>query len=203
MKKAFALLLAMLLLTGCGVSPAKDEPATSDESAATSQNNTDDSSGTIEVDKGLFNVEFTVPAQFFDEETTQESLDETAKEKGFQSVTLNDDGSVTYVMTRTQHEELMSATREQIDAGITDMVESEDYPSITKIESNDDYSVFKVYLSTEDVSLSDSLSALLLYFYGGMYNSFNGTPVDDITVSFINGTTGAVIQEGHSKDIGN
>lgn len=203
MKKIFALLLAMLLLTGCGASPAKDESATSDESAATSQNNTDDSSDTIEVDKGLFNIEFTVPAQFFDEETTQESLDETAKEKGFQSVILNDDGSVTYIMTRAQHDELMSATREQIDAGITDMVESEDYPSISKIEPNDDYSVFKVYLSTEDVSLSDSLSALLLYFYGGMYNSFNGTPVDDITVSFINEATGTVIQEGHSKDIGN
>lgn len=133
---------------------------------------------------------------------TQESLDETAKAEGFKSATLNDDGSVSYVMTRATHEKMMDDIREEIDSSLAEMVGSEEYPTITKIEPNSTYTEFEVYLSTEEVGLAESFSALALYVFGGMYNAFNGEPVDDIAVSFLNESTGTVIQESHSKDLG-
>lgn len=60
-----------------------------------------DAVGDIEVEKELFDVTVTVPADFVGE-TTQEELDAKAKESGYK-VTLNDDGSATYTMSKSQH----------------------------------------------------------------------------------------------------
>ena len=204
MKRLLALTLALLMLTGCGASQDSVPDSQGDGSESVSENangTADNSSDGIDVDKGLLEVEFTVPAEFFDE-GTQESLDEAVNEEGFKSATLNDDGSVSYVMTRATHEKMMDDIREEIDSSLAEMVGSEEYPTITKIEPNSTYTEFKVYLSTEEVGLAESFSVLALYVFGGMYNAFNGEPVDDIAVSFLNESTGTVIQESHSKDLG-
>ena len=39
--------------------------------------------------------------------------------------------------------------------------------------------------------------------YGGMYNIFNGTPVDNVHVDFINADSGEIINSADSSDIGN
>ena len=38
--------------------------------------------------------------------------------------------------------------------------------------------------------------------YGGMYNIFNGTEVENIAVDFINEATGQIINSANSCDIG-
>ena len=205
MKRLLALTLALLMLTGCGASPDSVPDSQGDGSESVSENangTADNSSDGIDVDKGLLEVEFTVPAEFFDEGTTQESLDEAVNEEGFKSATLNDEGSVSYVMTRAKHAEMMDDIREEIDSSLAEMVGSEEYPTITKIEPNSTYTEFKVYLSTEEVGLAESFSALALYVFGGMYNAFNGEPVDDVAVFFVSESTDEVIQESHSKDLG-
>lgn len=139
MKRLLALTLALLMLTGCGASPDSVPDSQGDGSESVSENangTADNSSDGIDVDKGLLEVEFTVPAEFFDEGTTQESLDEAVNEEGFKSATLNDDGSVSYVMTRAKHAEMMDDIREEIDSSLAEMVGSEEYPTITKIEPN-------------------------------------------------------------------
>ena len=50
--------------------------------------------------------------------------------------------------------------------------------------------------------MAESFSVLGFYMYGGMYNIFNGTAVDNVSVKFINADTGEVISTTNSKDMG-
>ena len=213
MKKLLCLLLSLsLLLCACGPkapdpSASKDDPPqTANQSDEESKTQDDDlglaSIGDVDVDAGLFNVTITVPADFLDEGVTQENLDEQAKEKGFKSITLNDDGSATYVMTKAQHEEMMDGIRQSIDASLLEMASSEDYPSVVSIDANEDYTEYKITVNAEEVGLQESFLALSLYVFGGMYHVFNGTEPGNINVQYVNETTGAVIQEANSDDMG-
>lgn len=213
MKKLLCLLLSLsLLLCACGPkapdpSASKDDPPqTANQSDEESKTQDDDlglaSIGDVDVDAGLFNVTITVPADFLDEGVTQENLDEQAKEKGFKSITLNDDGSATYVMTKTQHEEMMDGIRQSIDGSLLEMASSEDYPSVVSIDANEDYTEYKITVNAEEVGLQESFLALSLYVFGGMYHVFNGTEPGNINVQYVNETTGAVIQEANSDDMG-
>lgn len=197
MKKTIFFALSIIIclsLVGCGGS-----------SNDTQQNIEEDSKSeetqSIEVDEGLLNVEITVPPDFLEEGTTQETLDETAKEEGIKFITLNDDGSATYIMSKSKHDEMMAGIRESIDESMAEMIDPETYPTFVEVTSNDDYTHFTVKLSSNEVGLSESISVLGFYMLGGLYNAFNGTPVDDVTVSFVNADTGDIIQEAHSSEM--
>ena len=43
---------------------------------------------------------------------------------------------------------------------------------------------------------------LAFYMYGGMYNVFNGTEVENIDFDFINEETGQIINSANSRDMG-
>ena len=57
------------------------------------------------MDKGLLNVEVTLPASMFEGEDMDSSIAEAEKE-GIK-VTRNDDGSATYKMSKGKHKEMM------------------------------------------------------------------------------------------------
>lgn len=193
----------MISICSCG---AKEGLAESSANAASVDTETsspaeaEDSSAGIEVDSGLFNVTITVPADFVGE-VTQNELDEEASTKGYQSAILNSDGSVTYVMTKTQHQELMHSIRESIGQGIQEMADSEDYPTIVSIKVNDDYSQYIIEIDGAEVGLVESFATLALYVFSGMYHAFNGTDIENVSVQFINQSTGEMIQEANSKDM--
>ena len=126
---------------------------------------------------GLFNVALTIPAEYV-EGTTQKELNKQAKEGTFKSATLNKDGSVTYVMSKSQH------------------------PNVTKVEANDDYTKFTVTTASTELSFEEQFLSVQLYIYGGMYNAFNNlSPV--ISVDYVNADSGATIYSGKSSDITN
>ena len=66
-------------------------------------------------------------------------------------------------------------------------------------EASSDYTSFTVTLSTDVVGLQDSLLTLAFYMYGGMYNAFNGTPIDNVRVQFVD-QAGNVLEEANSRD---
>lgn len=155
--------------------------------------------GDIEVNKNIFSVKLTIPEEFIGE-TTQEELDKVVKEKGYKSAKLNKDGSVKYVMTKKQHNEMMKLIEESLKDSLDDMIGSEDYPNITNIEYNDDYTNFVITTTSSELSLTESTSVLAFYMYGGMYNIFNGTTADNIHIEFINADSGKTISSSNSKD---
>lgn len=161
-----------------------------------------DSIGDIEVEKELFEVTMTLPADFVGD-TTQEALDALAEEKGYQSIVLNDDGSATYTMTKKQHEELLKETADSINQSLSEMIGSESYPNITDIQANDDFTSFTVTTKSTKLDLGESFSVMAFYMYGGFYAICDGKEVGNIHVDFVNADTGEIISSSNSSEIGN
>lgn len=205
---AFTLaLLLVLSLAGCGSSEPQTSVTTQAATNSTTSTETTtgfedlEAIGELEVDQNLFTVEITVPADFLGEGITQESLDADAAASNYISAKLNDDGSVTYVMTKAVHDEMMVGVRDNIQQALDEMVGSEEFPSFTKVEANDDFTQFTVETTSTELGLVESFSVLGFYMFGGMYHAFNGTQVDDIAVTFINADTGDTVGEAHSSDM--
>jgi len=221
-KRALAIFLTFAIvlsaLSGCGsqVEEAKPEALKSttvetekgtepeeEETTETSDNGMKEleALGDVNVDKGLFNVTLNIPRDYVGE-TTQEELDKLAKEKGFKSITLNSDGSATYVMNKAQHEELLSGIRESINKNLNDMVGSEDYPNITAISANDDFTNFTVTTKNKELDFAETLGIVTFYMCGGMYAVFSGKEVENVHVDYVNADSGEIISSGDSKDMG-
>lgn len=208
-------MIISLVICACGNIDQETSIAISEETnvqntenaTATATNEVDnaiseiESIGDVEVDKNLFDVTLTIPKDFVGD-ITQEELDKATQEKGYKSATLNDDGSVTYVMTKEQHKELLSAISISIDQGLADMISSEEYPEITDISANEDYTSFTVTTNNTELSLAESFSVITFYMYGGSYAVFSGKEVDNIHIEFVNANTGETINTADSKDLG-
>lgn len=213
-KKLLTIILASILtmsLTACGnseqpeekeieISDTEDEP---EDDEVVSEDSTDtalDALGDVEVDEKLFSVELTIPAEYVGE-TTQEELNQTAEENGFKSITLNEDGSATYIMTKAQHEEMINEMAATFYSALDEMVGSEEYPNITDITANSDFTEFTVTTTSTELDLNESLSVIVFYTYGGMYGIFNGTTVENVHVDFVNANSGEIINSSNSSDM--
>lgn len=144
--------------------------------------------------------EITIPASFFEgTEITQEDINEI-NDGNYKSATINDDGSLTLVMTDAQHKELMDGLKKEMQSSFDELINDDTY-SFVAITPNNNYTEFKVEVSTETVGFADMFSVLVFYTYGGMYNTFNGTPADNISVVFVN-SNGDVIETANSSEMG-
>ena len=156
--------------------------------------------GDMNVEREIFDVKLTIPKDYVEGET-QESLDAKAKEAGWKSATLNADGSVTYEMTKKQHKVMMDELVENINTELNNMCGSEDYPNYVSITASDNFTNFTVVSKSSELGLTESISVLGFYMFGGMYNVFNGTTVDNIHIDFVNEATGEVFNSADSKDM--
>lgn len=184
--------------TGQSDSTSAKSDMSSEPSVAESSDN--EKQQGFEVDEGLFSVTITVPADFVGE-TTQEELEKEAKENGYKSATLNEDGSLTYVMTKKQHDEMMQEIRNTIYESLDGMAGSEDYPSIVSVEVNDDFSQYKVVTTNTEISFEEAFSVFGFYMYSGLYYAFDGGELDNVNVQFVNEASGEVIDEANSSDM--
>ncbi len=125
-----------------------------------------------------------------------------AKKKGYKSITLNDDGSVTYILTKKQHKKMMNELKDNINSSISEMIGSEDFPNFTDITYNENFTEFEISTKSTELNMADRFSILGFYMYGGMYNIFNGTAADNISVKFVNADSGEEILTANSKDAG-
>lgn len=181
-----------LCLTACNGGAASSAAAGSDAAASTSA-----SGDGLNVEKNLFSVTLTYPASMVDEGTTQDSLNDEIKGiDGIKSATLNEDGSVTYIMTKAYHKQIVDDMAQTIDESMAEMVGSEDYPNFTNVEANEDYTVFTVTTKSKALSLDESLSLLQFYTEGAFYSVVSGNNADSIHVDFVNADTGEVIDGG-------
>ncbi|MGM9949933.1 MAG: hypothetical protein ACI33P_07385 [Lysinibacillus sp.] len=186
MKKwLFAAGAIALLLAGCG--NEKESEATKEEQSA------DES---VNVEKGLLNVQVTLPASFF-EGKTEEEIVAVAKEDGISEVKVNEDGSVTYTMSKSKHKEMMKEMEDGIVEMIKEVVESDDYPSIKEISYNKDFDEFDVKVDRELYENGlDGFAILGLVMGSAYYSAFNGDSPEDMKITFnmIDATTDEVFE---------
>ena len=200
MKRILSLLIVLSMifsLSACGSGKGTDIVDTADGYKVEDANG---SKEVVDVDKGLFDVTLTIPVEFVDKEKTQLDYDSTVEKEGYKSITMNEDGSLTYVMTKVQHKDLMNKTTEGFQSDLDKMAGSEDYPNIVSIKPNEDFTKFEIVTKNEELDISESFSVLLFYMMSGMYNILNDTEVNNCEVVFINEASGEIISTGNSSD---
>lgn len=204
------LMVSTLLLSGCSSkanAPADTATQATKETENPTQEEPDDgedlseldSIGDIKVEKELFDITITVPADFIGE-TTQEELDAKATEYGYKA-TLNEDGSATYVMTKSQHKKMLKDMTEGINEGLKEMIGSDEYPNITDVTANSNFTEFTVATKNTEPDMAESFSVMMFYMYGGMYGIFSGETPENVSVTFVNADTGDVISTANSSDM--
>lgn len=156
--------------------------------------------GDVEVENGILTVSITLPAELVGE-ITQEELDE-GKGTNYVSAVINDDGSVTYKMTKAQHKEMLASLVKGFDEGIQEMVDDNENYSIASVTYNKDFTVFDVTLDGNELGLGDSFSAMAFYMYGGMYGIFTGKQPEHVIVNYYD-SEGNLIESGDSANYGN
>ncbi len=119
-------------------------------------------------------VSLTVPPTYA-LEATQADLDAAAAKNGYESMTLNENGSVTYIMTQAQHKEMLDSLMTGIKEKIEAMPSSnKSYASITSITYNDDLTDFEIHSSENSMDDNLSMVTVNLKMLSTMYNAFNG-----------------------------
>ena len=92
---------------------------------------------------------------------------------------------------------------ESVDRGIAEII-SEDYgSSIEKIEYNDDYSVFTVTVSTDEIGIIERQTADELVMYGTLYHIYTAGEADHIQVDYVNRDSGEIIESADSGSLDN
>ncbi len=188
-KLLFFLLLISLFLAACG---GNDEEKAKQDN--TKKDNGDDNSKQVEVDKGLLNVEITLPASFFESDEDRDSTMAEAEKDGIK-VTKNEDGSLTYKMSKNKHKEVMKEIKRDMVASIDEIKNSEDYVSIQDITHNDSFSEFNMIVDKAKYENSfDSFAVFGLGIAGMYYQLFSGVDPEEYQVKI-------QVQDAATKEI--
>ncbi|MGD6830695.1 hypothetical protein ACQCT5_00940 [Sutcliffiella halmapala] len=187
MKKLWFMMLlaAMLVLTACSSDKNKETAASEKPSAKTEEKEAaENKEDAASVDKGLFNVEVTIPASMFEGENVDEVVAE-AETEGIKA-TKNDDGSVTYKMSKAQHKEMLAEMKQSVTESIEDMKNGEDYVSIEDVTFNDNLSEFTMIVDKAAFENSmDGFATFALGVGGMMYQLYDGVNPEDNKVKIV------------------
>lgn len=215
------LLTASLVLAGCGGSSEQAADTVPEETAAASveveapvaeevESQVVDEGGDIEVDEGLFSTEVRLPLSLFtlfaDESAkppTQEEIQASVDKEGRDiEVTVNDDETVTYRMSRREFDRFKADLKAGVDESIQDAIneESDIYKSVTY---TDDMSEFDVVVDRKALEDGFSFVGFGLLISGGFYQAFTG--VDEskrsILIKYIDEKTGEVFDTYDSREL--
>lgn len=189
MRKIKGLIVALTLVTtliACGGEDPEttktDEETTGDQTIVENDTDQDQEDQSVDVDKGLLNVEITLPASLIEEQDLDDLVAE-AKAQGIDEVIKNGDGSVTYKMSKAKHQEMM----EEIETGIletmNEMKNIEELESISDVTTNSSYSEFTMVVNKEAYESSfDGFAAFGLGISGMFYQLFDGENPDNLKV---------------------
>ena len=190
MKKLSCLVLAVGLsvsVTACGGSTAgagsaagtgaAGDSASSSEKmeTAVSAEKKEAAENKVAVDDSLLTVDVTLGSAFF-EDSTPEEIQAAAKENGFLKCRINDDGSVTYTMTKAKRKEFLNEYEKSIEENLKAFIEGDQaVASFQEIRHNGDFSEFNVYMDTEKATMWDTFYCIPLYLSGAYYQVFAGS----------------------------
>jgi len=147
----------------------------------------------IEVDKGVFSVEITLPASFFKGQDMNDIINEV--EDDDIKIILNEDGSVTYKMSKSKHNEFMAEVYNDQVEYIEEIKNSGDYKSVKDIIYNKTFSEITLIVDQEAFENSfDGFVTLGLGISSLYYQLFNGISPDKykVTIYFKNVETGEI-----------
>lgn len=181
MKKLPTLALALSLstfLVACGEEnePEMEEPA----DVEPEQETENDESSEAEQDSST--VEITIPADLIDPEDKGTEIEE-AEEAGVSDVEENEDGSITYTMSKEVHDEMMADLSDEINENIDEIKEDPGYSSIEDVTANDSFTEFTLIVNQEEFEKGfDEFASFGLGVLGSYYQLFDGVESEEYNV---------------------
>lgn len=128
-------------------------------------------------------VEITIPGFFFEEEMLDEIVAEMEAE-GDKKVTLNDDGSLTYQMPKSEYKQFMKEMETETIAYLDEIKNSDDFISIKDITYKKDFSELTIVASQDDFENSfDSFAILGIGMTAMYYQVFDGNNFESVKVT--------------------
>lgn len=227
LKRALLCIAAAATLTGCAVSPSAEEGSTAAVSEAGAQAGGEEGKQAASEGKSVGQagsdpaavsaqesstqpeaahaqeeetVTVVIPT-VYEEVKTQEEADRIREKNGYKSVALEENGSLTIVMTKSQHDELIRDFRTSVDKGISEIIGAGGGSSIEKIEYNEDYSIFTVTVTEEEIGVIERQAADELIMYGALYHVYTGNDADRIRVDYVNAKSGEIIETADSGSL--
>ena len=194
MKKILILPLTLLfsiLLVACG----QDKESESGKKSNNADTTEETKDGSFKVDKGLLNVEVTIPASLLEGQEIDSAITE-AKKEGIKEVIKNDDGSVTYKMSKSVHKEMMKEMEKDILETIEEIKTSKDFASIKDVSYNKSFTEFTLTVNKEQFENSfDAMASMGLALSGMYYQLFSGVDSEKfkVTVIFKDESNGEII----------
>ena len=193
--KVLLCILMMLNLVGCSGNKSSDDKKSGNEASEGIQVSTGDDSARIY--NTVTNVKVTLPASLFeyvDEEISQDDLDKAAFENGFISATLNEDGSVTYVMSKDKYNAYVAELAMSIDKGLEELCNTEN-STIVDIKHNADFTDYTITLDADVVGFTESFVSLAIVLYSAFYYGFTGKDMKSgVHFTYVN-KSGDVLEE--------
>ena len=125
-----------------------------------------------------------------------ETFDETAEEfkvsheeneeVDFKDVTINEDGSVTFKMSKSDHNKMMDEMLKSIDSSIAEITQNkEDYPNVIDITHDKDLLNWKIKMSSTEQNISESFLCFGLDIQSIFYHAYNGDEQADVVVDYV------------------
>lgn len=181
--KKLLLMVAVLILSLLTACSSSDETnATKEES--TKANKNEETNESVDVDKGLLNVEVTLPATFFEGEDVDNSI--AKAEKDGIEVKKNEDGSLTYKMSKSKHKEMMEELETGLIESVEEMKNSDDFVSIQDVTYNKSFSEFTMVVDKAAYENSfDGFATFGLALSGMYYQLFDGVDPKKYEVKII------------------
>ena len=191
MKKLVLLIVVLsIVLSGCGAKNNEEKKESSTNAA--------------DVDESLFDVTITLPNSFFEsfDTTAEEYVNSNEKNKErFKEVKLNDNGSVSVTMSKSDYKQMMSELEENIERSLQDVVNSEDY-NVEAISHDSRFTRFEIKLNTNEVGFAESFLVVGFTMLGGIYQMFDGNEKPQLEVVFTN-SSGQEIKTWDSDSLEN
>jgi hypothetical protein len=195
-KFAATLVASVILISGCTASTPADPTAavSSQEIDSGNPETSEMEEQVLEVDEGIFDVEVTIPKSFF-EDSTDEEIINNAEEEGYSDVTINPDGSVTYLVPKDVYEESLVEMKSGVDETIQEII-GESPGTFKSITYDNELTSFKVTVNKQafEGDFSSAFVGLTLGFSGMFYQLFSGVDPDDqsVLIEFIDESSGDV-----------
>ncbi|MGE7947916.1 hypothetical protein [Lysinibacillus sp. NPDC093688] len=184
-------LLLVILLVACNQDKESDSGKKTDNADKTAEETP------LKVDKGLLNVEVTIPASFLEGQDIDTAIT-AAKEEGVKEVIKNSDGSVTYKMPKSVHKKMLKDLEKSVVETVEEIKTSDDFTSIKDVTYNKSFTEFTLTVNKEQFENSfDAMSSMGLAIVGMYYQLFNGMDPEKfkVTVIFKDEANGDVINK--------
>lgn len=222
MKRTIAIILISVMtltISACGAKKDNSEPVTTEQENSTekteeeakeeestpTENDINEEEmkelsaiGDVEVENGVLTVTITIPAELVGE-ITQEELDQ---QKGllYVSAVLNEDGSVSFKLTKDQYKDMLASFTDDFDVSFQEIVDDDENYTISNITHNEDYTVFDVTVEGNEVGFQDYFTTYTFNMYGEMYGILTGKEPEHIIVNFYD-SEGKLIESIDSDDL--